>query len=640
MIDKIAQALFIFKADTSDLKAKIKELQGEEKKLAQAQLDATQARNSQLEEWSRKLGKVTIALGVANEAIKFGAEAYQEYARHAQLSESMGAVSLSTLRQASRGLTTDMKLMELASAGVNGAWKMTESQIEAVVSSMRGFEVQGHSQSQVHAKLRDAILKGTVEPLKDLGLSLKSTGTQAGDFAEFMSAVADKSKLGGAATRIAGEDMRKAGVEWSNAVSDLKVKIGELVAGMAPLISALAKVLGLVVAVVDKAGGVVGGVIGSTSGLSGVASKARSLAAAQQAADATSAAASAAAEAAAAEAAQAARERFHEMMNRDEIEGWETRARLAFAPHTKNTPPSGAKKPRLGGEWSVLDHGGVDTQDRGLVGTYNGDEAWRTASGVAAELGGSGDDWWAGGGTLARDLREQTMAAAQLRGQREAGGMSADFGRAAESLQHLAGQLAESGQESLIARVLGPREEFEAYEIGLDTLGSAFGGLKEAAGAAFDAWITGSESAGKAFKRVLAEQMKALATSSAMNAMEQLAWGFAMSFKNPAEASNHFTSAAIFGAVAVGAGAIAKGAYSAGWASAGTSGGASSSAPSVRDSSRDHRIGRGGDGGSHVTVVIGDSFGDDSPRTRSATVARAYRRAQRELDDGGGVVYS
>jgi hypothetical protein len=51
-------------------------------------------------------------------------------------------------------------------------------------------------------------------------------------------------------------------------------------------------------------------------------------------------------------------------------------------------------------------------------------------------------------------------------------------------------------------------------------------------------------------RKMLAEALAAIAAEAAVNAIKELALGFAMLFLNPAEAAGHFASAALWGSIA------------------------------------------------------------------------------------------
>lgn len=83
IFQQVAQTLMVFRADTSDLKTKMRDVQGEEKKLVQAQLDAVKAQNDRYESWSKWMTKANVTIQLTSKAIGIAGEAWKEYEKKA-----------------------------------------------------------------------------------------------------------------------------------------------------------------------------------------------------------------------------------------------------------------------------------------------------------------------------------------------------------------------------------------------------------------------------------------------------------------------------------------------------------------------------------------------------------------------------
>jgi hypothetical protein len=179
--------------------------------------------------------------------------------------------------------------------------------------------------------------------------------------------------------------------------------------------------------------------------------------------------------------------------------------------------------------------------------------------------------------------------------------------------------LAAQGQrESLLAKVFGPLDEFNAY-------GEAFGVLTDAVGAAYKAMVTGSEGAGKALKQEAAAGLLAIGEKEAVLAISELGAAVgSLAIGGPlagASAAAHFKSAALHGAAAAAAGVGARelGAGGVGGA-AGSGGGGAALLP--------------GGGGAiarppeRITVIVGDSLSDGTARQKANDVGRLIRNAE------------
>lgn len=162
-------------------------------------------------------------------------------------------------------------------------------------------------------------------------------------------------------------------------------------------------------------------------------------------------------------------------------------------------------------------------------------------------------------------------------------------------------------QQSMLAKIFGPIEEFDLYR-------TAWQGLEAVVTAGFDAWISGSKSAGQAMKEALHQYSKQLAGEAVLQALRHGAYALgSLAFGDVRAAQAHGISAAKWTAVAAAATILGKttapsaAGGSSGYAAAGIGGGP-----------------RGGGGGTtSTTVVLGDGFNDTSPRY----VARRTRRA-------------
>ena len=656
VFQQIATTVMTFKADTSDLKAKIKELTGLEKEAAQATLKSIEARNSGYESLAKKITQVNAVWATANKTLEIGGALLKSYEEDQRLSAATTNISISALRSSSQGLRSDLDLLKLAAAGNAATFKSNNEHLRNAAAAMVAFERAGFESTKATEKVREAILKGNIEPLKELGINLDAAKTKQEQFAQLQTVLAQKAKEAGEAHGGAGEAFKRAAVQYDNAMRDMKVALGELVAGLAPLLSALAKAVGLIADVVGAAGGAVstfldagsltrqikiGNLVGAGMPTAGPDFGGRPVyheAAGMKIGDLGQVFGYYGDEYSAGKAAIKSHDAaghgsqqallLQQMIQNDLSGEFDKLVRsgewsLIMSGVPRHLAPAAAailknrKKKKGGGDYNF---GGTDLQDSDnasvAIAEYMGARQHDLSmqySAAAASYGG-GDF---GGGSYAR-------------GQAEYGGGLVGMEGAGDSLSKLAADLQTAGRTSILEQILGPASELSTYQQGLQALGETFNSFGGAVASAYGAWITGAESASAAFKKSLAESMKSLATESVVRALSETAWGFGTLWSNPAESATHFKSAALHAAVAVTAGVAAKGAYSAGWGGGGASGGGGG-APSV--------IGSGGGGGRAVTdnrpiiVNVGDVFADESPGAKSGRVARAVRMATRETSN-------
>jgi hypothetical protein len=193
-----------------------------------------------------------------------------------------------------------------------------------------------------------------------------------------------------------------------------------------------------------------------------------------------------------------------------------------------------------------------------------------------------------------------------------------DFAGALSGLAEAKAQLQGAGQASVLESIFGPIDEFNAYS-------DAFAGLTDAVQASFNAWMTGSESIGAAFKRTLIAVAMAEANGMLIQAIKHGAWALgSLAFGDLKGAGTHGIAAAKFAAGAAAIGALAKVASTS--MSTPTVGGGGGGAPSVLRATDRPSESR------QVVILTGDYLAADNPRRRNADLARAVRSAQREID--------
>lgn len=579
MLDFTSKVLTLFKADTSDMKAGLKELQGEEKKLAQTQLDAANQRNAGYDSWIDKMGKANQALELVTKAVTVGREAFNAYADDLRLRAAAGAVSIDKLRAASLGLRTEHELLTFAAQTQHGAFKLTEEQMITAQRAMVALTRAGFEQEEVVKKVTEALVKANGGGLDDFGINLKSNGSDLENFNELMDALAKKAAGVDASTGTAAEGVQRMGVTMSDAVDQMKKSLGELVAALTPLLNALAQAVGLIA---RAAGGVLQGNDPMAAAKQALATQKRIM---------------------------------------DAIAGGGTNeqmmARFAASGGTASGPAgtwgSGAGTFDEGTAATFLQRYGFGApakrgpRGRGDVGNLVGIGGYdqvgapigfgSTIYGSAAGIGG------ADGFDLMAPLLEKQKA------------LTADW------QTRLAAQ--QGKKTSFLESTFGKVEEFNAY-------GKAFDLLTGSVSAGLTAWIDGSMSAGQAMKKFIGEALKGLASQMLVESLKHGAYAIgSLAFGDVRGAGQHAAAAAAFGAGALAAGVAAK-QLGGGGATTAASSGASAGSGAGGDS-RDHR-GSGGSGGlasqrESIVVVYTDPFATGSGRTKRHEASKVIGRA-------------
>lgn len=89
-------------------------------------------------------------------------------------------------------------------------------------------------------------------------------------------------------------------------------------------------------------------------------------------------------------------------------------------------------------------------------------------------------------------------------------------------------------------------------------LANSFGQVADAIGSVVANWVLLGTTGPAVMRKILAQALASLAAEAAVNAIKELALGFATLFFNPAESAAHFTSAAIWGSIAGGAAVVGR----------------------------------------------------------------------------------
>ena len=629
VLDLATKVLVSYKGDISDLKSKLKELKGEEKALAEAQIKAAEDRNKALDGTIGKLADVGHAYNTVANFVSKAMELQAEAARKARLADAARGVDLDKLTVASHGLATQTELLSDAAEMNNGMMVMSSKQMEIAERSIVSFTRKGFEHAKAHEAIMKAVTTLKVDGLDDLGLHIDKSGLSmdsARDRAKLYERVmGELAKTSGDVKDgqdLASEGMSKASISMVDSFDKIKTALGELADSMAPLLKGLASAVSLIADIVKGAReyakkNPLGFVLSVAAGGGG-------------------------------------------QMTGEALD----RAGEAGAFSTKNFAGGMASVLSLigiGSRPNMANYGGVDGNPGAIFGTPTAaggaqagapmtldlrtnstklsndqakalsDAAKKYASDVMKTVTDelitqleneieSGDT----GGWKRSQWREELRSIDIANAGRDRASDGMDMNAINDRLSKfngaggdLEGRIADTKRESVLERMFGKKEEFDQYR-------ELFSGLSGSILAAYTAVVDGTMSAGDAAKTFAKAWLSSLGQRLLFRGTEEFAEGVASAAipGGQASAAGHFAAAALFGAGAAAAG-IASHAIS-----APSSSGGGSSAPQVS---------RGGGGDSNgprsAVIVVGDSFADDSPRMRQI---RARELVQRAIGGGGG----
>ncbi len=650
LTDITREVLIEFRADTSEAKAQIKELEGAEKELAETQLEQAQARNEQIDQWLEKLGKVALAIGVVMEAGELALDGYKESIKEARLETAAHGVDLEKLSEAAHGLKTEMELLEFAAKANNTAWKNSQEDMENAQKAIYTLEARGVDAEKATKAVTDAIIGLKTKGLQELGIEIDKHVPKVSMFGDKLDDLTVKENLlaeihrelarlaeqSGNAHEMAGEKMGQTSKKLADSWADLKKGLGELVVAMQPLLEALATAVGLIAKIVDKVGG--SGAIGTVAGaiwdhrygvLDPLVRSARdtigrglsggggdqdvtfdtvshAVLSQYQLSDTNSFAS----------AVDQLKGRFGTgagMGTSYNSTAAYDAALLAnamneFGQYAKidiDQPTWKAPKP---GKDTTYTLGGRD----GLVDQTANTPEWYGVANADNGLGAAA--------LGSPELSNKLMQADAVKYLHDMTEETKKFEEEQAKLAKLNAEgFASKEEKTFLQKTFGKVSDFDIYK-------EAFKSLEGGVSSAMKAWLEGSESAGQAFKKFIGTAVESLALQMGVESLKHAAYALgSLAFGDAAGAAKHALAAAEFGAGAIAAALVAK-ELGVGAKTPATAKGASGSG-----GGNSQQSGHSG-GPQGPVIVIGDSFAQDSPRMRQ-------QNAQNLVALGLGMMY-
>lgn len=533
--DIVSNTLIRVKADTSDAKAQIRSLRGVEKQAAQERLAEIESTNKAIDGQIAMVGQIGLAVGASVAAFKLAKDAADSYLEDMRLEAAAAGSDLGKLQEATSGLVEADNLLAFAGKAMHGVWKLNQKEMETVLhGAMALRKTMGVELQPTIDALTEALAKGSTRALKEFGIEAK-------DKEEALRKLDGLFRGLGGHVALAGDEMSEAGVTFKNAMDDIKGGLGEIVVELAPLVRLVADLVGWLAKVKDLLPeGVKDGLLSQLPG--GVGSYFGNKRAAADAFNALptlfdNPVVQGLQNVERAKLAAAGAKEFGVALGTAILDGLKTASGLA-RPHNSS---SKRLKGEGGFELNFTEASGFSGYDT-LSQKFEADAAHADLLSQVGRMG-------------SLPAMNENVPAWQRLGTDKVSGVFDEFNK-------LQDQKELEGKQKILEQIFGTPTEIDALTVSLSAAASMFGTITEAAGAAFDAWITGSKSLGQAFKEAVAEGLRATAVQMAMEAIKHTAFGFGALAFGPimgATAAEHFKAAALFAAGAVVVGAAAKG---------------------------------------------------------------------------------
>jgi hypothetical protein len=590
--------------------------------------NTSQAQTS-LGDLKKKFDDINKVTGQVKEFVDIALDSMHSYAHRMDLESAAAGVSIEGLRKASRGLKSEMELLTHAAVFNKSAFQLTQSQMEKVESAMFALEERGRDANEVWSAMQSLLDKGTTRSLEALigpidksGLAFDAAGDKLTDYSKKQELVSRAmARLTEVSKEQEGQQLDAADatdaqiVRLQDMFDKAKQKLGEIVATVGgPLLTALGNSIERTIKLVNMLpkgpGG--GSLLTYMPGVEG-------------------------------------------LNKLDDYEkGFAVKDLFGYVPGAET--PTGTYEANRLGDWGSgstrLDESALYTtmnKFTKIVDDYNKklEAIAKTPHDVkhmvrvrkpgALDAQNTEIDWYAKTGYdsdpranysgygfksagdmsdlsgLISDIDEEQQSEIRSRESRYEDWLSS--GRGTES------------NDSFLAKTFGPLEEFDQYR-------AAFEGFSTAIEGTYEAIITGSEPASKAFKRLIADQIMGIGKKSAIEALKELAYAAgSFALGNAPGGAMHLQAAGMHAAVAVAAGAAAHAiGTSAQVANADKAAAAKAKEEEKAKKEAEKRGGGSGSGGGSqnqppVIVVIGENYSNMSPRERAREAERTVSLA-------------
>lgn len=632
MLSEIGKNVVIrYHAETAAAQANVRQLQKTQEK-HDATLKAQQEGEIKgLEGKIAKYAKYAMYAGAAFAAVKVSMEAMTYSFDQQELRERAAGHNIDALREATRGLVSETDLLKLAQSANLGVMKTSADDLIILAKAMDVYKERGYDAAKVTQDFGEYLQTGKARALKDYGLQIDEARGSVAQYKQTMEQLNVVAREQAQIEEDGGDRMQQRKIQIEDATAKLKESFGTLVATAEPLLTFMVETITMILdgwrQILDLINSIdIGGGLARTTDenlRSMVSDLDREY------------------------AARRSQDRAIEEQEAIRAANARTAAFLATA-----TPAQLAAAKAQGAKLGRAIKSGVSDG----IGTL---ADWMRGSGKAGK--GAGDK----GGAIRIPIvfttaggQEMSEVEARLQAQAEAKRLAAEKERAAAFDESVTGfraqgfsaapeafELAKTSQElmaeyeqfnsrqsdSILKKMFGEPQEFEAYAEGL-------GMLQNAGRAAFEALITGSGSAGEAFKAMIAQNMMSLASEMFGRSIYEAAMAVgSLAMYDFKGAALHGKAAAMY---AAGAGALGMiGSQLGGGAVVGKGAGGAAATGSSLPSTTSSAINKAPEAstGKSVTVVVGDDFADDSPRKRQQ---RAQRMVALGLRTDSEVTYS
>lgn len=613
--DLTKRVLMVYQADTKQAQANIKQLSLTQKEQAAAMKRDLDAQNAGLESQIAKYATFAAQAAVAYGVIKTGLSSMEFYYERAESRQKAQGQNIEELKRSFRGMVSETELLNLATAANHGVMKLSSDQLVTMTQAMDALGERGHDTAKVMSDFHEFMQTGKAKALKDYGLTIDEARGSAEQLKQVMTQLNVVAREHNANDMEAWDKWARTKTEFKDSVQGLQESLGKLVATLQPILSMIADGWKNIFEVVNLGIEWYEDKLDNFFGTTKMEAEAKRLG---ELAKVTT---------------EAVNQEIDHMRAAQDAALAETERRIAQTWVSLMTPHWQTRMNAVG---EYLGKGLGDGMSKGMM-SFLG--MLGIDSDKSNDVGASKPKSF--GPKIKITFETETPDLEKMKAQREkyVEALKKEYDQQmAESMTEFQG-LGFSGQIDPMPAMQSAKELMDSYEqfnnkrsqsairsiIGdpeeLNLYASGFTMLKDASVAAFQAIMTGSESAGAAMKKVLASQLMQLASSMFGKAIYYAAEAVGYTVMGSwGQAGKAAQAAAMYATGAVALGGIAG--KLGGGASAGAGGATAGGSAGPRTLSAAIPSGQVANNGRAVTVVVGDDFADDSPRKRQQKAER------------------
>lgn len=231
-----------YKVDTRDAQQSVKKLQSTEKTRALAAAKQLKAQNDGLEKHIATIGKIGVGIAALAGAWKTASVGLDKYRETAQMTAAAGNADIGGIVDSMRGLISETEALSFAATVQNGAFEVSQRQMELAGRAMVSLRNQNNDLDRVIQQVTKALVEGSTEALKEFGVIIKAETGSVEGFEGVMRALEDQTRNSKAEFNLAGDDILRASKKMEDATRRIQEAFGRIAAAAGPLIEKLAGV--------------------------------------------------------------------------------------------------------------------------------------------------------------------------------------------------------------------------------------------------------------------------------------------------------------------------------------------------------------------------------------------------------------